>query len=122
MPVMLACAIGILVPAASAHAQAALDQYIPSPKPSDSGENAGSPSGTQGQAPDLPGEDKKRGGTPDVQPAPAGDTGSDSGVDVPGTDFPLTPFAAAVGGALVLGLLGVLTYTVVRRRRTASPH
>jgi hypothetical protein len=121
---MAACALGILVPAPAALGQAAIDQYIPSADPTDSGKNAADPRAVNGQpAPGADGSTGKDGKGDRTSAAAAqggGDSGSSGGGDVPGTDFPLTPAAVAAGVVLALGLLGALVFTAVQRRRRVS--
>jgi hypothetical protein len=122
----LACALGILVPAATALGQAAVDQYIPSPNPAESGKNAGDPAAATGQTAEEDSAGGSGAGSGDKGGGSGGgsaDTASSGGTDVPGTDFPLTSFAAVVGGVLAIGLLATVGYTLVqRRRRTADMH
>jgi hypothetical protein len=121
---MAACVLGILVPVPSALGQAAVDQYIPSPDPANSGKNAGDP----GAITSAPGGDtapgskagKKDQSADKVAPSGASDSGSSGGGDVPGTDFPLTPVAAAIGGTLLLGLIAALAFNAVQRRRRVA--
>jgi hypothetical protein len=129
---LVSAAAGMVVGVPSALGQAAVDQYIPRVDPGSKatagggGSGSGSSTGALGE-PGAPGSTGAaeagkqvlgQGGA-GVQNAALGpgNTGSAGGVDVPGTDYPLTPFAAVLTGLVVLGVLAALTHRVLARRR-----
>jgi translation initiation factor IF-2 len=133
----LAGALGIVVAVPVAMAQAPADQYIPSPKPADTGDNARDPAAEQNQTASSDSQDPQTAFGPASEPpgGPGGDeggggsgggagktAGANAGDDTSGgggtgggaTDYPLTPFTAAVLGLLLLGLLARVAVGVRR--------
>lgn len=131
-------ALGIVVAASPAFGQAPADQYIPSPKPADSGGSQRDPAGEQSQAtasPEVDGvatafgtdsQPPSGGGGPgggtgvgeEVSASGGGDDGSGATDD--GGGYPLTPFTTAVLGILALGLLAGLVAGARGRVRGAA--
>jgi hypothetical protein len=117
--------LGILVPAPGAFGQAAIDQYIPSGDPSgDPGDSAkGGSSGGSGPT-GFGATGSGAGGAP-LSPQGAGiregvshraSSGSTAGVNVPATDYPVTPFIAIVAVLLGAGLVARLIVWPLGRR------
>jgi len=128
--ILVSAAAGMVVGVPSALGQAAVDQYVPRVDPGSKATAGGS--GTGSSIGDL-GESGAAGSTGAAEAGKQalgqggagaqnsalgpGITGSAGGVDIPGTDYPLTPFAAVLTGLVVLGLLAALTHRVLARRR-----
>lgn len=138
---VLAGAVGILVAVPAALAQSPADQYIPSPKPADTGGNDRDPGAEQSDVASSNSRGSPTAFGPSSEPpsGPRGGQGAGSGgnnaaattgrEDEPadgggtdgrgGTDYPLTPFTTAVLGLLALGLLARLALAVRGRLRGA---
>ena len=110
--VLLAGLAGILAAPAGAPAQAALDQYIPSPKPrGTSGDGGGDATGSVGGGGGGPG-----GTGSNALPAATVGGGSAGGGEVPGSGYPITTFVAVIAALVAAGLLFRVIWPVIRRR------
>jgi hypothetical protein len=119
--VALLAVAGILMAAPHASAQSAVDQYVPQIE-NGGGSGAGSGSSSGGGSGGGTGTaagaaDQAKGGNPPAELATAESTddGDDGGGTLPGSDFPLTGFVAALVAILVLGLLIRLAWPAIGR-------
>ena len=113
-----AVALGILITAAGAHAQSAVDQYVPSVTPDRAPANgtggaalgAGTASETP-PAPDGPGKVRAK------QARSTAEADSSGTGEVPGTDYPLSTFAFIALAAVLVALLARAAVEVRRRSK-----
>ena len=113
-----AALVGILVAAPSAHAQAAVDQYVPAPEPRGTS-SVPPPAGETGAPASIP-ESASTGKKAEVVVKPASD-GSDDGIELPISDgYPVTPFVVIVALLLAAALVARLIVTWNRRRESSA--